>query len=83
MPNLQINVKTPTKISQWGNSSLNVQRPLRSKLQRLIHASDDALRSAAFSALIDMVYEARLVWLRFDAGKAHPAAAFHAHRIGV
>jgi hypothetical protein len=41
------------------------------------------LSSAAFSALIDLVYEARLVWLGFDAGKAHRGTASLAQRIGV
>jgi hypothetical protein len=78
-----MDVKTPTKISQWGNSSLNVHRLLRFKPQRLILASDDALRSAAFGTLIDLVYEARLVWLGFDGGKVHRGAASHAQRIGI
>ena len=46
-----------------------------------LNRSDKALRTPAFDALIDVMHEARL--LRFDAGKAHLGAAFHALRVFV
>jgi hypothetical protein len=46
-----------------------------------LNRSDKTLRTPAFNALIDVMHEARLV--RFGAGKAHLAAAFHAIRVFV
>jgi hypothetical protein len=74
------------------NPALAVMVPRRAKNERQgpdnrathgggLNRSDKALRTPAFNALIDVMHEARLV--RFGAGKAHLAAAFHAMRVFV
>jgi hypothetical protein len=53
------------------------------KSGRRLYRSDEALRTPAFGALIDVMHEARLFRLGFDAGKAHVGAALHAFKVFV
>jgi hypothetical protein len=47
----------------------------------VLNRRDKALRAPAFGALVDVMYETRLV--RFGAGEAHFGAAFYALRVRV